>query len=77
MSKIKKISALALVMLIIVSVFSACAFTPEAKLKGSWRDSTGNLGYEFMENNICKVTLVDFTIPIINFPITAEAEKAE
>ena len=76
MSKIKKISALVLVMLLVVSVFSACAFSPEAKLKGTWRDSTGNLGYTFMDNNICKVTLVDFTIPVINIPVTAEADKA-
>ena len=66
MYKIKKISALALVMLVIVSVFSACAFSPESKLMGAWRDSTGTVGYEFKENNICVITYADFTIPIIN-----------
>ena len=66
MSKVKKISALVLVMLVIVSVFSACAFTPDAKLKGAWRDSTATVGYEFKDNNICAITYADFTIPIFN-----------
>lgn len=66
MSKIKKISALVLVMLLVVSVFSACSFSPESKLMGAWRDSTGTVGYEFKENNICVITYADFTIPILN-----------
>lgn len=76
MSKIKKISAIALVMLVVVSVFSACAFSPEAKLIGAWRDSTGNVGYEFKENNVCAITYVDFTIPFINMRITDDIQAA-
>lgn len=76
MSKIKKISAIALVLLVIVSVFSACAFSPEAKLIGTWRDSTGNVGYEFKENNLCKITYADFTIPVVNIPINGSIDGA-
>lgn len=66
MSKLKKVTAIALVMCVIVSLFAACAFTPEAKLIGAWRDSTGTVGYEFKEDNLCSITYADVTVPIIN-----------
>lgn len=76
MLKIKKISALVLAVLLIVGVFSACSFSPESKLLGTWRDSTGNVGYEFKENNLCKITYADFTIPVINIPINSSIDGA-
>ena len=38
-------------------------------LRGSWKDSTGTNGYNFMEGGIVKLTLVNFTVPVINMPI--------
>lgn len=57
MSKIKKISAIALVLCLVAALFAGCS--TESKLKGSWRDSTGLVGYDFMDNNVCKVVLAD------------------
>lgn len=39
-------------------------------LRGKWRDSTGTNGYNFKEGGIVELTLVDFTVPVINMPIT-------
>ncbi len=70
MKNIKKTLAIVLSLILIVSVFSACSIkiTPEQKLMGSWRDSTGSMGYEFKENNACVITFLDITVPIVNLP---------
>lgn len=67
MSKIKKISAIALVLCVVVGVFAACSALPKKKLIGAWRDSTGTIGYEFKEDNLCTITYADVTVPILNF----------
>lgn len=76
MKNFKRFSAVALVLCIIVGVFAACAFTPEAKLKGAWRDSTGTVGYEFKDNNICSITYADVTIPLVNIRYNGTVDGA-
>lgn len=68
MKNLKKIAVVLLAVLMVASVFTACdlKLTQEQKILGAWRDSTGTIGYEFLENNACKVTYADVTIPIIN-----------
>jgi uncharacterized lipoprotein YehR (DUF1307 family) len=68
MKNLKKIAVVVLALVMVVSVFAACdiKITPEQKLLGAWRDSTGTMGYEFLENNACKITYADVKIPIIN-----------
>lgn len=76
MSKFKKISAVFLVLVVIAGVFAACSFSPESKLKGAWRDSTGTVGYEFKDNNICAITYADVTIPVINLRYNGTVDGA-
>ena len=38
-------------------------------LLGKWRDSTNTNGFTFKEGGIVDLTLVDFTVPVINMPI--------
>ena len=68
MKNLKKIAVVLLAVVMVVSVFAACdiKITPEQKIKGAWRDSTGTMGYEFLDNNACKITYADVKIPIIN-----------
>ena len=68
MKNLKKLAVVLLAVIMVVSVFTACdiKITPQQKIMGAWRDSTGTIGYEFLENNACKVTYADVTIPIIN-----------
>ena len=70
MKNLKKLAVVLLAVALVVSVFAACdiKLTPEQKIKGAWRDSTGTMGYEFLDNNTCKITYADVTIPIINYP---------
>lgn len=53
---IKKITALALVLAVVVCCFAACGFTPDKKIIGSWKDSTGVVGIEFKEGGVVKIT---------------------
>lgn len=68
MKNLKKIAVVLLTLVMVVSVFAACdvKLTPEQKIKGAWRDSTGTMGYEFLDNGVCKITYADVKIPIIN-----------
>ncbi|MGN1195004.1 MAG: hypothetical protein ACI4SB_05935 [Acutalibacteraceae bacterium] len=66
MKNIKRFAAIAVVLCLIVSMFAACSASPQKKIIGVWRDSTGTVGYEFKEDNICNITYADFTIPIVN-----------
>ncbi|MBE6775802.1 MAG: hypothetical protein E7543_06390 [Ruminococcaceae bacterium] len=66
MKHIKKILVIALAALMVLTVFTACSASPEKKLIGSWRDSTGLTGYEFKEDGKCVVTFADVNIPIFN-----------
>lgn len=53
---LKKITAIALVLTVVVCCFAGCAFTPDKKIIGSWKDSTGVLGLEFKEGGIVKLS---------------------
>ena len=66
MKNLKKLAVIALALIMVVSVFAACdlKITPQQKILGAWRDSTGTMGYEFLDNNACKITYADVTIPI-------------
>ncbi len=66
MKHIKKILVIALAALMVLTVFTACSASPEKKLLGSWRDSTGMTGYEFKEDGKCVVTFADVKVPILN-----------
>ena len=70
MKNLKKLAVIALALIMVVSVFAACdlKITPQQKILGAWRDSTGTMGYEFLENNACKITYADVVIPFINYP---------
>ena len=68
MKSIKKLAVVVLALVMVVSVFAACdmKITPQQKILGAWRDSTGTMGYEFLDNGVCKITYADVKIPIIN-----------
>lgn len=66
MKNMKRFAAIAVVLCLVVSMFAACSASPQKKILGSWRDSTGTVGYEFKEDNVCSITYADFTIPIVN-----------
>lgn len=70
MKNLKKLAVVVLALVMVVSVFAACdiKITPQQKILGAWRDSTGTMGYEFLENNACKITYADVVIPFINYP---------
>ena len=70
MKNLKKLAVVLLAVVMVVSVFAACdiKITPQQKIIGSWRDSTGTMGYEFREDGICVITYADVVIPIINYP---------
>ena len=65
-NNLKRLTAIACVLCLVVTMFAACSASPQKKILGVWRDSTGTVGYEFKENNVCNITYADFTIPIIN-----------
>lgn len=53
---LKKITAVLLALAVVVCCFSACAFTPEKKILGLWKDSTGVVSIEFKEGGVCKIS---------------------
>ncbi len=53
---LKKITAIALVLTVVVCCFAGCAFTPDKKIIGSWKDSTGVFGIEFKDGGIVKLS---------------------
>ncbi len=74
MKNLKRTLVVLLSAIMVLSVFSACAITPEQKIMGSWRDSTGTMGYEFKENNACVITFLDITVPIVNLPYNGSVD---
>ena len=74
MKNIKKILVIALAAILVLGVFSACGASPEKKLLGSWRDSTGITGYEFKEEGKCVVTFADVTVPILNVNFNGDVD---
>lgn len=74
MKNLKKILSVALAALLVLTIFSACSFSPAGKLIGAWRDSTGITGYEFMKDGKCIVTFADVTVPIINVDLNGDVD---
>ena len=73
MKNVKRIAALVLSVLVILTAFTACGGkSPEKLIIGSWRDSTGTTGYEFKEDGSCVITYADVVVPIINIKYTGE-----
>ncbi len=74
MKNIKKILVIALAAILVLGTFSACGASPEKKLIGVWRDSTGVTGYEFKEEGKCVVTFADVTVPIFNVNLNGDVD---
>ena len=51
MKNLKRVLAVVLTAILVMTMFTACVKTPEKEILGSWRDSTQTMGYEFKENN--------------------------
>lgn len=56
-NNLKRLAAIACVLCLVVTMFAACSASPQKKLIGTWKDSTGLTGYVFNDNNVCKVFL--------------------
>ena len=74
MKNLKRILAVVLTAILVMSLFTACAKSPEKAILGSWRDSTQTMGYEFKENNTVTITFLDITVPIVNLPYKGTVE---
>lgn len=78
MKNLKKIAVVILAVLMVASVFTACdlKITQEQKILGAWRDSTGTIGYEFLEGGACKVTYADVKVPFLNLSYDGTVDGA-
>lgn len=74
MSKTKKILSIALVLVMVLGLFAACSASPEKKILGSWRDSTGKIGYDFKEDNTVALTFANFKVPVIGIDYKGTAD---
>ena len=73
MKAYKRICALALVLTLVISLFAACGKpSVQEQIIGSWRDSTGIIGFDFGENGAGKIVAGDFTIPVINISLKGD-----
>lgn len=73
MKLMKQIGALALALVLIVSLFAACGKpNVQKQLIGSWRDSSGILGFDFHEDGTGYIVAADFTLPIVNISLKGE-----
>ena len=80
MKNVKRIAAVLLVAVMLLSTFAACGLfggSPEKKIIGVWRDSTGVSGYEFKEGGACVVTLADVSIIDASINGTYSVTKGE
>ena len=67
MKNINRVLSSVLVALVILTCFAACGMTPEEAILGSWKDSTGTMGYEFKEGNVCVINFPDVKVPILGY----------
>lgn len=73
MKNVKRIAAVVLCVLVVLTAFTACGGkSPDKLIIGAWRDSTGTTGYEFKEDGSCVITYADVVVPIINIKYTGE-----
>ena len=73
MKHLKKITAIVLVLVLALSLLAGCA-NVEKDIIGSWRESTGSLGYDFAEDGTVKIHYLDFTIPVIGTNLSSDLE---
>ena len=73
MKHVKKFFAISLALLLALSLLSGCA-NVEKDIIGSWRESTGSLGYDFAEDGTVKIHYLDFTIPVIGTNLSSDLE---
>lgn len=74
MKNLKRVLAVALTALVVLTLFAGCTPSPEKQILGAWRDSTGTMGYEFFEGNACKITYADVTVPFLNMNYTGSVD---
>ena len=73
MKKVWKLLALLLAAILMLTALTACA-GPEKKLLGKWMDSSNMSGYEFQEEGIVELTYANFTVPVVNIPVTGSVK---
>ncbi len=73
MKSMKKLVVVLFAVMIILTSFAACGKTTEKLIIGTWKDSTGMMGYEFKEDGTCVITYADVMIPIVNIKYTGKA----
>jgi len=62
MKKLTGITAIVIACVIFLTAFSGCMASPQKQILGTWKDSTGAVGYEFLDNGTVKFTLL--TLPV-------------
>ena len=73
MKMFKRIGAVALALVLVVTLFAACGKkTVAEQMIGSWRDSAGVIGFDFGENGEGKIIALDFTMPVVNVSLKGE-----
>jgi hypothetical protein len=62
MKKFTGVLAIILVCAVFVTAFAGCTASPEKQILGKWKDSTGIVGYEFMEDGTVKFSVLGIPI---------------
>lgn len=73
MKNVKRVLAVVLTALVILTCFAACGAKPEKLIIGQWRDSTGVSGYDFREDGSCTITFLDVNVPLLGSSFTGDA----
>ncbi len=74
MKHLKQITAIVLSLVLALSLLAGCGVNVEKDIIGSWRESTGSLGYDFAEDGTVKIHYLDFTIPVIGTNLSSDLE---
>lgn len=80
MKNAKRVMSVLLVAVVLLSTLAACGLfggSPEKKIIGTWRDSTGMSGFEFKEGGACVITPLEVSIIDTSYNGTYTVEKAE
>ncbi len=75
MKNVKRIAAVLIAALVILTCFAACS-SPEKDIVGVWKDSTG-AGYEFREGGTCTLTGLDVLFVELNVDGAYSVEKRD
>ena len=73
MKHLKKTISVLLVFVLAFTLLASCA-NVEKDIVGSWRESTGKLGYDFADNGTMKIHYLDFTIPVIGTKLSSDID---